>query len=456
LDVQILLQSLYDIIKAQAETITILEAKVKMLEEEIAILKNKKNSHNSHVPPSKDENRAKKNTSLREKTGSKVGGQVGHEGKTLECRTEVNEVIKHSPNFCNCCGTDLLDIAETLVGSRQVIDIPPIVLQCTEHQVFEKQCPCGHVMIGDFPAYVAAKVQYGPNTEALVGYLHARQYLPYQRMKEFLNDVMGLPVSVGGIHHILKRLTLKATPIYEEIQQRIQQASFVGTDETGLNVNGKLHWMWAWQNDELTYLVCSDNRAFQTIEDTCMDKLPYAVLQHDRYACHFKVEAKAHQMCIAHLLRDLNFIHDLYDNQCNWATEFKQLLLQAIQLKKEFVPNDYSYTHKGREELFEKLQLLLKQVINADYKKSISLQKQLLDKQNCILYFLLQPNVPPDNNGSERAIRNVKVKQKISGMFKSDHGADMFVVLRSVIDTTIKAGQNVINSLRLIAKLQTE
>jgi transposase len=453
---QILLQSLYDIIKAQAETIAKLEAKVKELEAEILILKNKKNSNNSHIPPSKDENRAKKNKSLRIKTDNKVGGQLGHEGKTLECRTVVDEVVKHSPNFCNCCGKDLSDIAETLAGSRQVIDIPPIVLQCTEHQVYEKQCPCGRVMIGDFPSYVAAKVQYGPNTESLIGYLHARQYLPYHRMKEFLNDVMGLPVSVGGIHHILERLAQKAIPVYEVIKQQLQHASFVGTDETGLNVNGKIHWMWTWQNDDLTYLVCSNNRAFQTIADTCMDKLPNAVLQHDRYACHFKVEAKAHQICTAHLLRDLNYIHDLYDNQCNWATEFKELLLQAIQLKKEFVSNDYFNSHEGREQLFEKLQLLLKRVINEDYKKSISLQKKLLDKQNCILYFLLQPNVPPDNNGSERAIRNVKVKQKISGMFKSEQGANMFAVLRSVIDTTIKAGKNVISSLSLIAQLQTE
>ena len=106
--------------------------------------------------------------------------------------------------------------------------------------------------------------------------------------------------------------------------------------------------------------------------------------------------------------------------------------------------------------LFDKLEQSLHYTIHEDYSKSKSLQKKLLAKQDCILYFLLQPNVPPDNNGSERAIRNVKVKQKISGHFKSTDGAKIFAVLRSVIDTTLKAGQNVLNSLFLIATFETE
>ena len=188
LDIKELLQSLH-------QTIAALEAKVKSLEAELAILKTKKNSNNSHTPPSKDENRVKKNQSLREKTDRKAGGQPGHEGTTLECSSEVDEVIKHSPVFCNCCGNDLSTAAEIFTASRQIIDIPPIILKRIEHQVFKKQCSCGHTTQSVFPLYIASPVQYGPNVEALVGYLHTRQYLPYGRMQEFLKDVMGLPVS---------------------------------------------------------------------------------------------------------------------------------------------------------------------------------------------------------------------------------------------------------------------
>ena len=110
-------------------------------------------------------------------------------------------------------------------------------------------------------------MQYGPHVEALVGYLHARQYLPYARTKEFLNDVMGLPISTGGINNILQRIAQKALPVYHAIKTKIEQATCVGADETGLNINGKNHWAWTWQNDTLTYIVCAQSRGFKTIKE---------------------------------------------------------------------------------------------------------------------------------------------------------------------------------------------
>lgn len=465
LDIHLLVQTLYETVAAQAKMIAGLKAlneaqatmiitlnqQVSILQTELAVLKNKKNSNNSHTPPSKDENRVKKNQSLRKPTDLKIGGQPGHEGKTLECRSVVDEVVKHSPNFCNGCGNDLTATAGIFVASRQVLDIPPIVLQCTEHQVYKKMCSCGHTMQGTFPAYANAAIQYGPNTEALVGYMHTRQYLPYQRMKEFLQDVMKLPVSTGGINNILQRLAGKATPVYEQIKQRIQQATVVGADETSVNINGKLNWIWAWQNDALTYLVASDNRGFKTIEATFTDGLPNAVLNHDRYAAHFKMDAGHHQICTAHLLRDFNYLDELYHVKSSWAKDFKQLLSEAIVLKKQLSVADYYQPLPHRDKLFNRLNYLLHYIINADCKKAISLQKKLLSQQDCILYFLLHPNVPPDNNGSERAIRNVKVKQKISGQYKSMDGANIFAILRSVIDTAIKSGQNALNAFYTIA-----
>ena len=431
-------------------------SQIKDFEKLIAVLKTKKDSNNSHIPPSKDENRPKKNQSLREKTDKKVGGQPGHEGTTLECSSEVDEVIKHSPDFCNCCGNDLSTEEETLISSRQLVDIPPIMFKRIEHRVFKKQCSCGHIMESKFPAYVANPVQYGPNVEALIAYLHSRQYIPYARMQEFLRDVMGLPVSTGGIHNILQRLAKKARPFYDTIKERIGQATCIGTDETGVNVNGKKHWMWTWQNSKLTYIVCSDNRGFKTIEEAFENGLPNATLVHDRWASHFKMDARAHQICIVHLLRDLNYIKELYNQKCDWSNNFKSLLQEAIQLKKEFSPADYYCPNEKRQVLFDQLEQWLRYPIPDDFPNSKSLQKSLLAKQDCILYFLLQANVPPHNNGSEKAVRNVKVKQKISGQFKAIDNANVFAILRSVIDTTIKSGQNVLNSLFLIATFGTE
>jgi transposase len=267
---------------------------------------------------------------------------------------------------------------------------------------------------------------------------------------------MGLPISVGGIHHILKRLTQKAVPHYEQIKERLYKSAFIGTDETGVKVNGQNEWMWTWQNEELTFITHSDNRGFKTIEDNFSNGLPNVVLGHDRFACHFNCEALHHQICMSHLLRDVQYIHELYNQECEWAIEMKALIIQALQLKKELTVCDYYGENKERQRLMKTLDELLLITLDENYARAKTLQKNLLKHQQYILYFLSHPKVPPDNNGSERAIRNIKVKQKISGQFKSDQGADGFAILRSVIDTTIKSGQNVLNALSLIAKLGTE
>jgi transposase len=255
LDTNLIIQNLIAKIQSQEKIIDGLITRIKGLEAELVIYKNKKNSNNSHTPPSKDENRPMKNQSLREKSDKKAGGQHGHEGKTLECSTVIDIIVEHKSNYCNCCGQDLTEVPEALIETRQVIDIPFIKPVCTEHRIYRRTCSCGQNIDSSFPSHLTAKVQYGAGVEALVGYLHARQYLPYQRMKEFFTDVMGLAVSVGGINNILKRLTQKALPYYEQIKERLYQSVFIGTDETGVKVNGQKDWMWTWQNDELTFIV---------------------------------------------------------------------------------------------------------------------------------------------------------------------------------------------------------
>lgn len=449
LDLQILVQTLQ-------RKIGQLEARIKTLETENALLRNKKNSSNSHIPPSQDQNRPKKNQSLRQASNKKAGGQPGHEGTTLECSKVIDAIVKHSPMECSNCGCDISNNDEELVKARQLLDIPAIALQCIEHQVYKKQCSCGCTTTASFPLHVGNPVQYGPNVESLIGYLHARQYLPYARTKEFLNDVMGLPISTGGIHNILQRIAQKALPMYNAIKEKIEQAGSIGADETGVNINGKNHWAWTWQNETLTYIVCAASRGFKTIQETFENGLPNATLIHDRWPCHFQTTAKAHQICTAHLLRDLNSINELYKDKCVWAKEFKMLLQDAIQLKKELTTQDYHYPNINRDALFKKLHHWLHYEVDEQHKKSKQLQKKLLAKQDCILHFLTQSDVTPDNNGSERAIRNIKVKQKISGQFKTLQSANLFAILRSVIDTAIKNGNNVLYALHLIATFGTE
>ena len=389
------------------------ETKIKTLQAELDTYKHRKNSSNSHIPPSQDQNRVKPNQSLREPSNKKVGGQLGHEGITLICSDKIDSIVKHSPVSCDNCKCSLDNSTEQLVGKRQLFDIPPIVLQVIAHRIYKNQCSCGHTNVSAFPKHVANPVQYGPNVETLIAYLHARQYIPYQRTKEFLNDVMGMSISTGGINNILQRFALKATTVYDEIKQKIEAAKVVGVDETGVNINGKNNWAWTWQNDKLTYILCAVSRGFKTVQEVFEKGLPNAILVHNKWPLHFKTNAKAHQICTAHVLRYLKYINGYYKNKCTWAKEFKALLLEAINLKKTLKRVDYYYQNKTRDERFERLNLWLNKPIEEEYTKAKTLQKKLLAKKDCILYFLLNSGVPSDNNGSERAIRNIKVKQKI-------------------------------------------
>ncbi|NQV74520.1 MAG: transposase [Bacteroidetes bacterium] len=195
------------------------------------------------------------------------------------------------------------------------ISIPAAI--CTEHRTFTKTCSFGYVNKGKFSVNVNANVQCGSHIEALTAYLNVRHYMPFRRIQEFYNKIMGLEISQGGIVGLLQRFTGKTLPMYQEIKNRIEKATCLGTDETGAKINGKTHWFWTWQNEALTFIVQSPSRGYKTIQETFPDGLPDVVLVHDRWAAHFKCEADHHQVCLAHLFRDLNCITQVHGS--NWA-----------------------------------------------------------------------------------------------------------------------------------------
>jgi len=421
------------------------------LKEKLAKYENPKNSNNSSVPPSKDENRPFKSKSLRKKTGRKPGGQKGHEGTTLEMVSDPNEVLNHTPEYCECCGKDLAGTHGEFVERKQVIDLPPIEPIVTEHRVYKKECSCGHITMSSFPGGLKAPVSYGPMIESLTGYFHSRQYIPFLRMQELFRDIFSVPISEGGIHCLLNRLSTKALPLYHRIRDMITNSSVVGTDETGAKLNGKKIWIWTWQNDRVTWLKGTDNRGYKTIEENFPEGFKKSVFVHDCWKSHFQPEVHTHQLCTSHLLRELNYLEERYNHL--WPVRFRKFILDGIKLKEKLDHGDYYQPIRKRTALENRLKRLLASRLDEKHKELVSFQKRILKYKDYILTFLYHPKVPPDNNGSERAIRNVKVKQKISGQFKSSKGVENFMVLRSITDTTLKNDQNVLKALNLIAKL---
>lgn len=431
--------------------VVILRKENAQLKDRLAFYENPKNSRNSSIPPSKDENRPRPNQSLRKPSGKKPGGQLGRKGKTLEMSKNPDEIINLVPTYCNVCGSSLESAVTSDLKARQVVDIPIPKAVFTEYRSFAKTCNCGCKTREGFPAGVNSPIGYGARTESLIGYFHARQYLPFARMRELFNDVFDLKISEGGIHYLLERFSKKTEPIYQQIKQRIFNSSIVGVDETGARVDGNKNWFWTWQNKNLTYIAHSSNRGRATVVREFPKGLPNSVIVRDGWRAQAATPARYHQMCLAHLRRHLNYLNEKY-SKAIWGREFSALLKTALELdKKTNTTNKYI---KERNKIICTLTRMLDNPPDKIHKELYTFFKSMVREKQNLFIFLFLENVPPDNNGSERAVRNIKVKQKISGQFKVERAAQNFAKLRSVIDTIIKNNKNVLEGLSTIAQLK--
>jgi transposase len=371
-----------------------LQSEIDRLKERLAKYENPKNSKNSSKPPSSDFPKQQKTQSLKEPSGKKRGGQSGHEGTTLKMVSTPDIIEDHFPSYCTCCGEDLSSEPGLFSGKRQVIDIPPIIPIVTEHQLFEKLCKCGHLNQASYPIGITASVSYGENVQALIAYLSTRQHVPIKRTSEFLTDVFGLPVSTGGIDYILNKMRRKATTIYESIRQSVLKNKVIGADETGVNINGKNHWAWIFQNDKATFIAIHPNRGYKAIEQIMPEGFQNNILVTDCWASYFKTNALSHQICTAHLLRELQYLKERYKDS-TWAERMSLFLINALALKKT-----NNIINANVDEVFSSFTDLINEQISSIFKEVILFQKRMVKCADFVFNFLLYKDVPPDNNGS--------------------------------------------------------
>ena len=425
-----------------------LKIELSELQEELNLYKCGKSSQTSSTPPSHDIGRSNAK-SLREKTGRKVGGQLGHKGSTLEMTDLPDKIVEHKPSSCNECGDAFDDVPVIFLNRKQEIDIPIVKPIYTEHRSFACRCKCGHLQEATLPERLKANIQYGPTTKAYIGYLSACQYMPHKRLTKILNNFFNLPISPGTVHNILKDLYQKALPIYRTIQDKISKETVIGGDESGTKIEGKKGWCFVFQSATITFIAMSFSRGYETIANLFKDGFPFSTYVSDCLAAQLKVKAKFHQICLAHLLRELQkFIEAL---NCNWSKEMKKLFLEAYQLKKELTENDYYKSNPKIVNLQDRLDKLLTESTDGKHKKLKAFIKRLVKNKNHIFTFLYHQKVPPDNNTSEQAIRNVKIKTKVSTHFRTKLGADIYAVLRTIIDTSLKNQNDPIEAIKIIA-----
>ena len=425
------------------------------LYEQIIKKKPEKNSNNSSISPSrdKDKSKAKKNQSLRSKSNRSSGGQKGREGKTLNQTKTPDEVIVLGAdiNKCKKCGADLSSTLSYLLERRQKLDIDINKAQAEyiEFQRFGKVCPrCGEMNSEEFPKDVKPNISYGSNIKSIILYLSVSQFISYKRITEVMFDCFRVSLSEGTVGNILKEANEKSKPIIETFKDEIHKSNMIGIDETGTYVGGKRLWSWVFHNSEYVVIIVNKSRGAKVIKENFPEGFTNATVCHDNYSAYNSLECKDEQICIAHKLRDLNYALECDKNEV--IEEIKDLLLEALEY-------DKSASLEQRETLKNNFDVsinyLLQKEIDENEKESLKQIKSLIKLEDKLFTFMLYEDVSADNNESERIIRNIKVKQKVSGFFKTEDGAQVYANLRSIIET---ANRKNVNKLQAIHSLLEE
>ena len=349
-------------------------------------------SHNSHIPPAQENLKAqgiRRTRSLRKPSGKKTGGQIGHKGHTLLRSEEVDEIRTHSPGHCAHCGKSLETVDGVPYETRQSIDVPlPIRPLVTDHVAMEKKCTCGYCTRADFPSYVKPGVSYGVNVHALVAYLSTAQHIPFKRMTKVLHNFYGLKMSQGSVSNILRRMRKQGFVRYNEIKREIQSSPVVGADETGMYKDKKLYWMWVFQNQLATFVFADASRSKDAIDRQFPNGLPDSILVTDRLSSYFKMGVDDHQICLAHLLRDLAYLTELSPEQ-NWSVRMLKVLQDGIRQRESDDTHD-----NNPEEIRQRFQALMEEDISHLRHEFRRFPKGLSRCSDNLFLFLENPEIP--------------------------------------------------------------
>jgi transposase len=454
---------------AQQALIAQLEARIAELERQLGL-----NSGNSGKPPSSDGLKKKpvRVSSLRERSGKKPGGQKGHPGETLRQSETVDATIDHFPKACAGCGDALSEAMATDHVARQVFDLPePQPLIVTEHRAHSCRCAaCGAQTRADFPPDVKAPVQYGARIAGIVVYLLHHQFLPEKRLAALMADLFGVQLATATIAAMGRNCAgaFTATAVYD----RIAAAAVKHLDETGLRIGGKTQWLHIAATVLLTFYRISPKRGEMP------EKLT-GIAVHDHWKPYYTLEGIRHALCNAHHLRELKALVEIEKE--DWARKMQRLLRRgchatnlARERDKPLPPRLIALFERHYDAIlteglaFHAAQPALvrpeptrkgKARGRKPRRVGHNLLLRLSIRKPDVLRFLSDLTVPFTNNLAEQAARMMKLRQKISGGFRSAAGAADFAVIRSLLSTAKKQGWNMLETLaadpkRLIANLR--
>lgn len=427
-----------------------LTAKVAELEGRLA-----QNSRNSSKPPSSDGLNKPKPKSLRQAGQKPTGGQQGHTGHTLEQVVEVDRIETHAPaSHCDVCHRPLSEAV--VVETRQVFDIPPLRCEVTEHRVLEARCTCGKIHRGTFPAVVAAPVQYGPRSKAAVVHLTHHHMMPVARTGALMGDLFGLPMSDATVLAIHAEAQVLLTPTVTAMGEALKAVPVAHADETGMRVAGKLYWLHVLVTPLLTWLGAHPNRGKKAFDAFGILGAFVGTLIHDGWKPYRELVC-THGLCNAHHLRELTYVFeqlgqawakcliDLLVTACHEVaaagaplsvariTHYRAAYAQILAVGEAANPRAPPSGKRGRTK----------------QSKALNLIDRLRTHADDVWRFMTDHGVPFSNNLGEQAVRMPKVKQKVSGGFRTPAGLDTFCTIRSYLATLHKQGANLFHALTL-------
>jgi transposase len=414
-----------------------------------------RNSSNSGRPPSSDGLGKPSPKSLRAPSGRPPGGQPGHPGQTLQRVKQPDHIQVHRLDACpQCRGQGLGRVPALDYESRQVFDLPERPLAVTEHRAEIKCCPhCGHTVRAAFPPDVRAPVQYGPRFQSLMVYLNQQQLLPYDRLAQLCEDLFGQPLSVATLAAANERAYHQLEPFAQALGCLVPRAEVVHLDESGLRVEGTLHWLHVASTATLTFYGVHPKRGTEAMEALGIVGNCRQWVLHDHWKPYFAYGQCLHALCNEHLLRELKFLWE-EDGQV-WARQMSDLLLELHRRRQkhgEFNERQFKralqhYRNVVRRGRYRHPRRAYGQGRCAQ-SKAANLLDRLEDFDWSILAFLWDERVPFTNNQAEQDIRMIKVRQKISGCFRTLRGAQIFCRIRSYLSTCRKQGHNLWQELQ--------
>jgi len=434
------------IIREQAEKIKALEL----------ILK--KDSHNSSKSPSGDKFRKVKNN--RVKSEKKSGGQKGHKGKTLNLSENPDKIEIIEIEKCSCCKGDIRK--EKIIGieRRQVYDIPKVKVKITEYQSEIKKCSnCGKINRGKFPEEVSNVVQYGNRIKSFTMYLMHYQLIPWERTVEIIEDVFSHRISEGTLNNVSKSCYGLLEKTEELIRAELLVRKILHGDETGMYVEKQLGYLHVICGKDITYYSIHRRRGQEAIEAIGIIPRYKGKFMHDFFKTYFKYSCE-HLLCNAHQIRELIFV--IEEEKQEWARPMMELLLEIkeeVENKKLIGKSSFEKEEIERyENRFDKILLEgFKENNMVDKKerpkkrvkqsKGANLLDRFKEYKKETLGYMYDFEAPFDNNLAERDLRMMKVKQKISGCFRSIEAAIYFCRIRSYISTIRKRGINPLDAL---------